>query len=31
LWTATFVQPLIFYFKAAIEQRYFRLLYGAPA
>jgi hypothetical protein len=31
LWTATLVQPLIFYFKAAIEQRYLRLVYGAPA
>jgi alkylglycerol monooxygenase len=31
LWTAALVQPLILYFKAAIEQRYLRLLYGAPA
>ena len=31
LWTAAFIQPLVFYYKAAIEQRYLRLLYGAPA
>jgi hypothetical protein len=28
LWIAAFVQPLAFYYKATIKQRYLRLLYG---
>lgn len=31
LWVAAFIQPLIFYYKAAIQQHYLRLLYGVRA